>query len=525
MLARPMSRPLVAALAALLCAPSPARAYNEALHALIAPRALAQRTAWLTEPIAPPAEADVSGFRARFFRAALAGDPALRAKLLAKSPDEARFDAWAFKQLLLLNPAATVHGFDLLSEDAKPLPRGALLALASRWPDDDQRNRDRLLRDARGAVVPGPDGGPIPFDPATLDLGALTGTSSQGHAHYGILETGLSDDPDVLKKDPRHFAMPKTTRSWGAWFAQLYTDLAIAAAAEPGPGREWLVAAFAGAAFHHLEDLCNQIHTVQVGLYDFFASAELQRLEHDARTLGGLLGPRSTLKDMGLHLIKNHHLLSEDLFAKRLTELAEGKTVPPEIAAAGAGLGEDDAAFLARAEAAVAAEGGARGPFGHAIAETLIDVSSREAADVYRHAYAFSSPELHDALGFVYDGPPRDDPDNFLAPPSPEVTRAISEFYVIEARGLRRAGTALRLWQRLFTEATAGDAEAARARSFARTLAYVVPYDDEAAARRAAWRPEQSAPPGIAWGWPLGLAALVLGAGLLFVRGRSKKAT
>src|SRR2546426_1745108 len=46
-------------------------------------------------------------------------DPALRAKFLARWPSEQVFTAWEFKQLFMLDPAAAVHGFDLV--DAEPM--------------------------------------------------------------------------------------------------------------------------------------------------------------------------------------------------------------------------------------------------------------------------------------------------------------------------------------------------------------------------------------------------------------------
>src|SRR5947199_1031436 len=152
----------------------------------------------------------------------------------------------------MLDPAARVHGFDALpGDDAGTLHR--LLERASRWPDDDERNRHRYLHDRRTReIVRAPDGSPIPYDPATLDFGGLTGTTSQGHAHYGLVEGPLSDDPEVLKKDPRRFAVPKSAHAWGAELAEIYTDLALLASRSDVPGREWLAACFAGAAFHHI---------------------------------------------------------------------------------------------------------------------------------------------------------------------------------------------------------------------------------------------------------------------------------
>jgi hypothetical protein len=84
---------------------------------------------------------------------------------LRRFPTPASFTAWEFKQFLMLDPAARVHGFDPTPDDA-PLTRGELLERASRWPDDDERNRHRYLRDPRThQVVPAADGSPTPLRP------------------------------------------------------------------------------------------------------------------------------------------------------------------------------------------------------------------------------------------------------------------------------------------------------------------------------------------------------------------------
>src|SRR5438445_648830 len=146
-------------------------------------------------PGAPPTQDDLDAFRAQFWVRA-SEHPGFERRY----PTIHDFDAWAFKEFLMLDPAARVHGFETLpDDDAGTLHR--LLELASRWPDDDERNRHRYLHDPRTRqIVRGPDGSPIPYDPATLDFGSLTGTTSQGHAHYGLVEVPLSDDPEVLKK-------------------------------------------------------------------------------------------------------------------------------------------------------------------------------------------------------------------------------------------------------------------------------------------------------------------------------------
>jgi hypothetical protein len=476
-------------LALLLCAVSfPALAYNEAIHELITSRAFAGRDAWLAETLTPPTQADLDAFRALFWStAAQIPNAGLRAKFLARWPSAAALTGWELKQLFMLNPAATVHGFDLV--DAAPRRRGDLLVVASRWPDDDARNRDRLLRGPDHQVVLWRDGSPTPYDPATLDFGKLTGTTSQGHAHYGLVTSPLSDDPEVLKHEPWRFAVPPTAHAYGAEFAQLYTDLALLAAASDLPSREWLAACFAGAAFHHIEDVGNQIHTVQVGIYEFFRDAWMQSKLRDLRTLGGVFGERRSLRQMGVRLIANHHLFSEDLFAKRvLSGSAEAR-------AGIEGLHTDDAELAGslRADA----------EFGRAIAQAVIDKSSREGGDVYHLAYRITAPTLRDGMGHEYDGAKGDDPDHYLGNPDPQRLQA---FYELEGRGLRRAATALRLWEERFDSSRGNVAPAVLVE---RTLALLLPYHDAAAARRATYQPTPEELNRIAWGYPAIALALV----------------
>ena len=492
---------------AMLCA-GPAAAYNEAVHALITGRALAQAPG-MADELLPPTQADLDAFRALFWKAA-AQDP----RFLARFPAVEGFDAWAFKEFLMLDPAATVHGFDLIPSDSRALPRLQLLQLASRWPDDDERNQHRYLRDPKtrrvvfeatpatqdAGVRAGPDGGPgdpapqpLPYDPGTLDLGSLSGPTSQGHAHYGLVLGPLSDDPAVLKSDPRRFAVPPTVHAYGADFAQLYTDLALLAEHSELPSRQWLAMAFAGAAFHHLEDVGNQIHTVQVGIYEFFQAAFIQSKLRDLKTLGGLCGERRSLRQLGLRLIANHHILSEDLFARRV---AQGDA--PAVNAAMATLDRDDPVYLQAATSAVSASSG---QFGRAITQTTIDQSSVEGPEVYRLAWKITRPELRDGMGKEFVGG-KDDPDLWIQR-GPETDAALERFYELESHGLRRAATALRLWDR--------DFRAAPAALIATEVAFLVPYHEQAAARRAAYRPAPAERQDIAWGYPAAaLGILVL---------------
>ncbi|HZX93532.1 MAG TPA: hypothetical protein VFE90_03390 [Myxococcales bacterium] len=455
-------------LLALALLSTPALAYNEAVHAMITGRAIRDETV-----LQPPSQADLDAFRVLFWQRAIE-----HAAFAHRYPDVESFTAWEFKQFLMLDPAARVHGFDRTPDDAVPMPRGKLLQVASRWPDDDERNRHRYLRDPRThEVVKAADGTPMPYDPATLDFGSLTGTSSQGHAHYALVDGPLSDDSDVLKKEPWRFAVPPTAHAYGVEFVQIYSDLAGLAAQSGLPSARWLQATFAGAAFHHLEDMCNQIHTVQVGIYDFFRDAFVQSKLRDLRTLGGLLGRRHSLEEIGIRLISNHHLLSEDYFAKHLAEvhLEEADQPDPEIA---------NAPDLARA---------------------IIERSSREAPEIYRLTYRFSAKTLHDGVsGHEYDGANGDDPDAYVAH-TEEARQAIQQFDIIELRGVRRAVTAVRTWEQRFPGAPQDP------------VPQLLAYHEAAAKRRASYVPAGPKNFGVAWGYPTAAAALVAALGVAVV--------
>jgi hypothetical protein len=455
-------------LAALISAPT--LAYNEAVHVFITAHAIHD-----PRVLTPPTQDDLDSFRVLFWQRAIE-----HPEFAHRYPSVEAFTAWEFKQFLMLDPAARVHGFELTPEDAAPMQRGRLLSLASRWPDDDGRNRDRFLRDARThEVVKAKDGSPMPYDPATLDFGGLTGTTSQAHAHYGLVEGALSDDPAVLKSEPWRFAVPPSAHAYGPELVGIYTDLAALAAGSGLPSAGWLEATFAGAAFHHLEDLCNQIHTVQVGIYQFFREAFIQSKLRDLETLGGLFGQRRSLRQIGIRLIANHHLLSEDYFAKH--------------------LGEVDIRAIDVPDAAIAAAPD--------LARAIIEKSSREAPEVYRLAWRFSAKTLRDGVsGHEYDGARGDDPDAFISH-TRDARAAIMEFNAIEVRGIRRAVTAVRAWEQRFP----GPAHD--------PVPMLVAYHAQAARRRAAYVPSGPQQLGVAWGYAAA-AALLLAAAAALVRRR-----
>ncbi|HEX4460186.1 MAG TPA: hypothetical protein VIA18_19545, partial [Polyangia bacterium] len=415
---------------------SPASAYEQRVHALLSTRAYhgAAKVARGDDAAA------VRALRERIWRAgAEAKDPEVKRRFLARWPTLATFDSWSFKKLFALNPEKHVAGFD---EDVA-LPAGedgsAIYALASRLPDDDGRNRDRFRHDAQRNVLHDPWNQPLPDDPATLEMGSLTGLSSQAHAHYGLPALPFSDDPQVLKDDPRRFAIPRNVHTFGADFAESYTALAILAARLPGGER--LALTHAGAAAHHLEDVANQIHTVQVGIYDFFVDAKIESIKEELRSVGGWLRTRPGFVSIGIDIISNHHVLAEGLYAKHL--LVPSDPVAAETAVAPA----DDK--LAASFAAMAP--GCAPNFGYTLATTLIDRSSYEGPDVYRAIRAVALRKWSRAGQHFGEN---DDPDAALKPGAD-----LHAFYRLEAAGARRALQTLDAWWAHFGACSTLDAD------------------------------------------------------------------
>jgi hypothetical protein len=408
----------------LALASGPGWAYDQRVHVYVSGKVA---TGQLPHAIGPEDPAAVELLRQTVYQlASSASDEILRRRFAARYPSLERFDSWEWKRFLALNPEAKVAGID---PDAE-LPRGedlqAVYAAASRLPDDDLRNQSRYRHDASRAVLVDNWGQPLPEDPATLALGRLTGLSSQAHAHYGLPRLELSDDPEVLKTDPRRFALPATTKSFGADFAETYTVLALVASRIAGGSRVALV--HAGAAAHHIEDVANQIHTVQVGLYEFFVDAKLESIKEELKSAGGLLRPRKAFVEIGIDILTNHHVLAEALFAKHLLEPSDPVARSFERALATV----DDAPWQ-RAKADGCLPG-----FARRIVEDLAEVSSHEGPEVYRLIRSAAQRRWSQA-GQHFDD--EDDADGALRPGA-----ETSAFFALEVRGLVRAVAALTLW-------------------------------------------------------------------------------
>jgi hypothetical protein len=426
----------------LTCMTAPAAAYDQPVHVHLSARGYAGATTAI--PATSGDAAAVRALRERIWRAGSeARDPEVKKRFLARWPDAKSFDAWAMKQLFALNPEQRVAGFD----DDVPLPAGAtaaeIYAAASRLPDDDERNRRRYRHDATRKVVNDQWGRPLPDDPATLEMGSLSGLSSQAHAHYGLPKLAFSDDPSVLKTEPRRFAIPPTVHTFGADFAESYSILAALAGRLPGGQR--LALTHAGAAAHHIEDVANQIHTVQVGIYEFFVDAKVESYKEELRSVGGLLRPRSDFVSIGIQIIANHHVLAEELFAKHL--LAAQDPVAAQAAAAPA-----DATFQRDLDAQPKS---CTPGFARTLTQSLIERSSFEGPQVYSAIRRVAQTRFSRA-GVKFDE--ADDPDAAL---KPDVD--LAPFYALEVTGARRALQALDAWWARFNGCSALDDAAASA--------------------------------------------------------------
>lgn len=491
------------ACAALCASARPARAYDEKIHVFIARRAL-QATP-LQQQAAPPigAAAVKEVLRAIDAHGRGHSDAAVRAEWTRRYPQPERFDSFAMKELLLLNPREPLYGFDRVDDrllndplDQKVSTLLDLVVRGSREPDDDGRNRERLALDERRQPIKDGQGQPVPADPALLNMGKLGALSSQAHAHYGLAALQFSEDPEVLKTEPRRFAVASSYKkgpvlTLAAEMAQSHLDLALLASLcatpEGAPAGRALTHLYTGQAFHYLEDVSNQVHTVQVGLYDFFVDAFKARLMMSLRTGGGYLGPLRSLSSIGIDILTNHHTLSEALARKRVLSALAGHPVADGSLALLKAPEVDNADLTQRMDRALTALGTdpARQEFGAALTRAMIEVSSFEGEAVYRSARDVGAPLLRrEGVSF----PDQGDPDGFIQPFGEGTRAAYERFFALQTQAFSRAGTALRRWMKLQDQALASEGaprEALRQQVLDRLVRRQLKLLGEAEARRA----------------------------------------
>jgi hypothetical protein len=449
-----------------------AAAFGIPVHERIAPHAFARNPALLQRKLPPLGPSDLAGFW-RWLRAqALAALPeAERGELFRRWPEG---DAFALKVLLAMNPVAKVVGIDI-GDDAPDL--GAQLARASAHPDRDFRDRDKLAFGEDRRPISDRHGNPVPDDPAILNMGKISGVSSQAHAHYGLLPGPLSDDPEVLESEPQRFAAARTpgapqVLTLAAERAQLHADLALLAGLWGGPGAERLAALFTGAGWHYLQDVCSQVHTVQVGIRELWVAAKLEYWKRAALTLGGYLGDLRPFTSIGVDFIANHHLWVEAVGARALEEAVAGRG---PLAAALVAMADDAPDLPAERVSERYAE---------EITRQLIARSAPEGPLLYRAAYEATRSELR-TYGFeISDEDP--EPERFLRDGA---GATLTRIHDLARAGLVRAATGMRRWWRIhegLVAAGRGGPDLVRA-TVRRLFQDRLRYRREAEARRAAY--------------------------------------
>ena len=460
-----MSR--VAVLIAHLLVPAALLAYAVPIHKLMPGRALAGETMpgrALAERLPAVSPQELAEFRAWLdgqFRAH--PDPAVRRRYVARFP--AALSAADLKRLLTLNVDRPIHGID----QAGGLPCTALEALqeGSTQPDTDYRNRERMAHDAHGQPLKLADGRDVPADPLVLNMGNARGLSSQAHAHYGLADVALSPDPAVLRDEPWRFGLNAgwpggPVRSFAREFCQLHYDLAVLAILWGKPAGRSLAHLFLGQGMHYLEDVGNQVHTVQVGSYDLLKRAKLLTWERALFTLGGYAGELKPWTRVGIDLITTHHVLSEGLNAKRIFEALRNEKVAPVIRETLDGLSTDDPELARDLTTALGAptRAGSRPRPAAVITGCVIARSCLEGADLYRHMTGALHPRMH-RYGVLVDDESFD-PDTALGDPAdPAVAAHLAAVYDLQRKAYRRVGTALRrLYAGFAADGQAGDPQA-----------------------------------------------------------------
>lgn len=448
------------ALFASILLPASAFAYDEEVHTFLV-------RVSLTDPALqaqlPPIPADApEKLRQAIDRFARTSESSVQWN--TRYPEPENFDAWAMKELLLMAPEANVFGIDRLPERSGSIRD--LIELGARQPDDDYRNRDRYAYDRERKKLLDADGKPIPADPALLNMGKLGALSSQAHAHYGLPQLEFSADSDVLKSEPRRFAVatgyPKgPILTLAAEMAQLHLDLALLAilSEEPNPALAWL---YIGHAFHYLQDVTNQIHTVQVGIFDFFVDATIAQLSMSLRTGGGYLGELRTMPSIGIDILTNHHVISETLIKKRVVDTLAGKESWEGKQLIEAPKTDDEALKKAFATAlAPYTDKQDRAPFGELLVRSTIDASSQEAAGVYASTRMIALSKYRKE-GVLFDDKV-EDPDSAILPENERDPEAYGRLFELQVKGFRRAGTAMRVWLEMFSRTAAIQDPALRA--------------------------------------------------------------
>jgi hypothetical protein len=526
-------------LAVTLVASQNAQGYAMRIHQELTSRALGQ-DAWLLRQntIQGVTVNQLNQFRQWFYtQLSRHLTSELKTRFQKRYPTAGSFDALSFREFLSLNtsPRRRIFGIDRI-EARQSITARQFLARSSSDPDSDGRNLERMVYDRRTGKPHLIDGQPIPFDPSTLNMGRLKGLSSQAHAHYGLPTTfEFSDDPDVLKEDPKRFLI-KTgfpdgpVLALAADMSQMHTDLAILAHFWGGPKARYLTLAFVGHAFHYTEDVGNQIHTVQVGSFGFFLDAKLQYWWRALITAGGYLTSLKPFTAVGVAILSNHHIMIEQLTRLRFEEALAGRSSSPAMTDAVKQLNLDDIEFSKQLDLAL--EGAEAGTFAKVITQAIIEQSAPEGPKAYElmrdvgcgriSRYGFKVPDDNDREKM--------DMDSLLCLDGDEEEAKLESLYELQATAFRRVTTALRRYDRELSKYLLNNpAQSAIAPLLNRFTQARLDLLDAAEKRRAKYMenpPKQNAPTIKEAGWLFGeLIVLLLIAALIWWRTRRKEET
>jgi len=475
----------IAAIAALLMVPSIAVGYGILVHNLLPTRALAELRSLANTPVRTTTvsgvrAADLDRFRVWFYnQARTLPDTADRNGFARRYPTAASFDARAFKEFLMMNGQARVLGFDPFPavyearteaqgrldpyptyNEGASLPLGTALAMGSLWVSFDRRSDDRLFRGADGAVRLTASGDTIPFDPMTLNMGALTGRTSGNHARFGLNHLPKSSDESVLRSAPYNYvvahAFPGGVDTYAEQNAQIYTDLSLLTLLEGGAGMQGLSSLFAGAAMHYLVGVSNPVNTLQGGPPGVYNDVTLARLIRQIKSGFGLWGVIPTREGIAQDIIANLHGMADKLFQAELSEtmslVAQGNTsgVPASLQNLPDALNRGDTvsavAFHALVNNAIRES---RFPeFGRLLTAAIIDEGYEDGPETLRFMRAMATNQVRRASVILdFDTIPDAQVWQFVANrASANTQRALRRFNDIQVRAIARANEGVVAW-------------------------------------------------------------------------------
>lgn len=432
------------------------QAYSIPVHDRLPDVLLHDTRAGVEQVHSVPNDAGLIAFRHKVYTMfAQTPDATLRTRFLKRYPSSESFGAVQFKEFFGMAATHPALGFDPYAEVAAhkdagdphaPVQPGEAkrlvdwVRIGSNYPDLDWRNRGRWWV-VGGTYMRTKDGQRIPFDPVILNMGRTEELSGQAHAHYGLNRNPKSSDPEVLKKHPADFAVPigspdDPVLTFAPERAQAYGDLAVLAASLGEPA---LAAVFAGNAFHYLADVANQIHTIQVGIYEFFVDATLQSYKLKLLCLWGLLCEVRPFKDIGIDMIMNHHTWSEEMTRIALERGMAGRPYHAALANSQM-LFSPDESLASEWQSALAQRASLR-----EMADRIILAGNVEGPEIYRLTRQITKRELRKA-GVAIDFSTKPDAVVLSYLNADINAPELNQFFVLESRGLKRAATAMHAW-------------------------------------------------------------------------------